>query len=347
MANSNPGPNRNQNLTPQQRKIAAQRAARRRKKRQRRIAILAAGALAVILIIVGLCIFAFRHFYLIPKQKAEQESISISLSIQKQAELSADREKIQNMQVSGDITQETLDELKTSALAGFSTAPDGALEWNDNEQSGQAKYFLDHLDQYNEGILAFYLNNPERYEFVKAYPDRASYQNPPAQLTGDLKEVPELYQWSLDWGYLPYGDSTMYYAGCAPTSLSMVLSYLRQDPTLTPAAIKDFSESSGYYVSGAGTSHELLDVVGPVYGVNVERISVDQETISQALKEGKKLIFNMVPGKFTQVGHFMVAADEADGKLEIHDPNNISRTKQLWSYEDVLPETAIVWAYSK
>lgn len=344
---SNPNSNPNQHLTPRQRQIQAQRAARRRKKRRQRIAILVLGTLAAVLVVVGLGIFAFRQLYLIPKQKAEQESISISMSIQKQEELKADQAKIQNMQVTGDITQETLDELRASALAGFSATADGGLEWNDNEQSGQAKYFLDHLDQYSEGILAFYLNNPERYEFVKAYPNRAEYQNPPAKLEGSLAEVPELYQWSLDWGYLPYGDSTMYYAGCAPTSLSMVLSYLNQDPTLTPAAIKDFSENNGYYVSGAGTSHELLDVAGPVYGVNVERIAVDQQTISQALKEGKKLIFNMVPGKFTQVGHFMVAVDEVDGKLEIHDPNNISRTRQLWSYEDVLPETAIVWAYSK
>ncbi|MBF0578451.1 C39 family peptidase [Erysipelotrichaceae bacterium RD49] len=346
MANSTQPPRRP--LTPAQRQARKRRLAQ---KRRRRLMLVFGGGLVVLLFVIALITFLLQQFYFIPKQKAEiarQESIAYEQSVQHQQQLQNEISTIQTMAPSGDIAQETLDALKASALQGYSTDSAGNISETNNTDALQAKYFLDHIGQYDNDILLFYLNNPERYEFVKAYPERAQYeQNAPAELSESLNEVPTLYQWSLDWGYLPYGDSTMYYAGCAPTSLSMVLSYLNQDPSLTPYALKTYAENNGFYVSGAGSAHELLNSAAYNYGVNVETIPVDQESISQALKEGKKLIFNMVPGKFTQVGHFMVAAGEENGQLVIHDPNNISRTKQLWSYEDVLPETAIVWAYWK
>ena len=334
-------------LTPAQK---AARKRRRQKIRRRRMMLVFGGGLVVVLLLIALITFCLQQFYFIPKQKAEiarQESIAYEQSVQHQQELQSEISQIQNQQPSGDIAQETLDALKSSALEGYSTDAQGNISETNSTTATQAKYFLDHISEYDNDILLFYLNNTERYDFVKAYPERNQYQNPPEKLSESLTDMPALYQWSLDWGYLPYGDSTMYYAGCAPTSLSMVFSYLLQDPTITPAVLKSYAENNGFYVSGAGSAHDLLSAAATEYGLNVETIPVDQESISQALNEGKKLIFNMVPGKFTQVGHFMVAAKEKDGKLVIHDPNNISRTEQLWDNDDVLPETAIVWSYWK
>lgn len=304
-------------------------------------------AVPLLLIAAGL---AFWNLVYIPHKKAEEkarsESISISESIQRQQTWTEDVNAIQAAQGVGDITWSVLDHLKTQALSGYSLdTATGELSRPEQNvtASDQAFYFLENLGNYDDAILTFYLSNPERFEFVKAYPQRESLQTPPETLTESLDSVPHLLQWDTRWGYLPYGDSTMYYAGCAPTSLSMALSYLKKDPSITPALIKQYADENGYYVSGAGSSHALLDEYPAVQGVDVERIDLSQRAISEALAQGKVLIFNMTPGTFTQVGHFMVVDKEENGQLSVVDPNSIWRTK-LWNYDEVLPTTAAIWA---
>lgn len=317
-----------------------------RKRRMRRLIVLFGGILVVLLLVTAVWQLVVKPIRA-HQERVRQESISISESIQRQSDYSEAMAMIQNAAPVNDIDESVLNALKTQALAGYTTAADGEISRVADKESAsdQAVYFLEHLSAYDHDILAFYLNNPERFEFVKAWPDRASLQTPPAQLTESLNEVPHLLQWDTRWGYEPYGDSTIYLAGCAPTSLSMVLSYLKKDASITPAVIKSYAEQNGYYVSGAGTAHSLLSDYPAIAGVNAEQLYVDQEMISQALKEGKVLIFNMVPGLFTQTGHFIVVTGEEDGQLKVLDPNSNSRSR-LWSYEQVLPETAAVWAYS-
>ena len=54
----------------------------------------------------------------------------------------------------------------------------------------------------------------------------------------------------------------------------------------------------------------------------------------------------MGPGYFTSEGHFIVIAGMKDGKLIIHDPNNISRSEKLWNYNDIKSQIKAAWAYS-
>lgn len=332
-----------------------QPAGRRKKKKSaryyRRKAIRILIVIAVPLLIIGALWAAWQFIYVPHKQAADRarsESISIEESTQRQQQYQETITAVQAAQPVGDISQQVLDALKAQALAGYSTdETTGEITRKEEAVAGsdQASYFIEHLGSYDDAILTFYLNNPERFEFVKAYPERDTLQTPPETLDESLESVPHLLQWDTRWGYLPYGDSTMYYAGCAPTSLSMAISYLKQDPSITPAAVKKYSEENGYYVSGVGSSHSLLDEYPAVEGIDVERIDVDQQAISQALQEGKVLIFNMTPGIFTQVGHFMVVAGEENGQLNVIDPNSNWRTK-LWNYDDVLSTTAGVWALS-
>ena len=341
---------------PQQRKPlspAQQRARAKRRKRirRRRLTIVIMAGILFLLALLGGGYFVVERLILEPRREQERlrlESISISESIQAEQELEDHYRYLKSIAPYGNFTLETLTALKDSALSAYTEADDGKITHDENNEfANQAEYFLMNLDDYDEDILEFYLANTERYEFVKSYPYRVSHQNPPEKLSESLETVPTLYQWSLDWGYLPYGNSTIYYAGCAPTCLSMVFSYLNQDPTLTPNAMKTYAEENGYYVNGVGTSHALLDDIAAQYNINVTRLDVKQEIIHQALAEGDLIVLNMIPGKFTAVGHFIVVAGEQDGKLVIHDPNNIARTNTLWSYEDVLPECAYAWAYWK
>ncbi len=282
------------------------------------------------------------------QERLRQESISVEQSIALQAQYQEVISRIQHTSAVNDISDAVLVHLKTLAVSSYlvdSSTGEISRDEANIQISDQALYFLDNLSQFDDAILLFYLANPERFEFVKAYPTRAELQVAPAQLSESLESVPALLQWDVRWGYEPYGDSTVYYAGCAPTSLSMVISYLTKNPTITPAVVKNYSDENGYYVSGAGTSNQLLTDYAQSQGVNVESLWVDQDSISQALQEGNVLIFNMMPGIFTQTGHFIVVTGEENGQLRVQDPNSISRSR-LWSYEEVLPETLAVWAYS-
>lgn len=209
-----------------------------------------------------------------------------------------------------------------------------------------ASLFLN-IGDYSEDILTFYLRDTDRYEFVKAYPERSNYQSGTPALSENLNEVPGLIQWDLRWGYYPYGDLDVAYAGCAPTALAMVISYLNQDPMVTPNVVARHSEDAGMYVLGVGTSNELLTEAADYYGIQSESVNIDEESVKAALADGKILILSMMPGKFTTTGHFIVAYKDENGQMKIHDPNSLKRSSQLWDYSEVLSESNAVWAYSK
>lgn len=260
-----------------------------------------------------------------------------------------------------DISQDTFDALKKGAMTD---ADYSVLETYDPNSRIEETYYeevkalpdpvaderfytlLTNINKYSEDILEYFLDNPGRYDLVAAWPERSSMQTFSGPLSEDLNSVPMLLQWDTRWGYVPYGDSDIAVAGCAPTCLSMVLSYLKQDPSITPPAVAAYSETSGYYINGIGTAHALLSDAADHYGVTVEGIPVSAENAKEALQEGKLLILNMVPGKFTRVGHFIVGVADENGKIRIQDPNSTERST-LWDYDDVISETAAIWAYSK
>lgn len=328
---------------------------RRRQRRNRRLGmIIAAGA-----VVIGAVFFGVRGWLDRRQQDQWRQEIKAELDTRQQARTVVSQAQLPD----SDIEVQAFEKLKANALKALDVDElvalqdenhriskeelDSALKAKGDQLDEEALYFMENLSQYPGEWLQYYCNDPDRFEFVKAYPQRDSLQNPPAALDVSLESVPHLLQWDKRWGYIPYGDSLISIAGCAPTCLSMVFSYLKQDPTLTPTAMKTWSEKNGYYVSGAGTAHSLLDEAPAAFGVQGERIAVDQASISQALKEGKVLVFNMVPGTFTRVGHFIVVSREDNGKLVVRDPNSIKRTSRTWNYDEVLPETAVVWAYSR
>ncbi len=331
--------------------IAQQKTTKKKKRKKRKAtSLILAVALGLLALggVGGAYYFWWRP-YSAKQERLRQESISVEQSVALQQQYQEVISRIQHATAVNDISDEVLVHLKTLAVSSYlvdSATGEITRDEAHIQEGDQALYFLDNLSQYDNAILLFYLANTERFDFVKAYPERADLQVAPEQLSESLESVPALLQWDVRWGYEPYGDSTVYYAGCAPTSLSMVMSYLLQNPTITPAVVKNYSDENGYYVSGAGTSNQLLTDYAEVQGVNVENLWADQESISQALQEGKVLILNMMPGIFTQTGHFIVVTGEENGQLRVLDPNSIRRSR-LWSYEEVLPETLAVWAYSR
>lgn len=204
---------------------------------------------------------------------------------------------------------------------------------------------LEHLDEYEPYLITFLMRDSSRVDFVLDWPNRAQYQTPPATIAASVETFPLIIQWEKVWGYLPYGDGEIYQNGCAPTALSMVFSYLKQDASLTPWTIASYAQANGYWIENEGTAWSFMEEAANHFGVQSTRIPPTQEALTQNLLAGKPVIASMGPGDFTTVGHFIVLVSMQDGKVLVHDPNSY-KNSTLWDMDTVLQQTSALWAFS-
>lgn len=195
-----------------------------------------------------------------------------------------------------------------------------------------------------EELLELLARNPETEEFVKNYPYLKN--QPPVwfleeEAQGDA--VPLLMQWDTRWGYKTYGDGMMGLTGCGPTCLSMVCLYLLRDPSLTPAAVANFSIAAGYCVPGSGSAWTLISEGGESLGLTVTELSPTESAVKRSLEEGHPVICVMGPGDFTTTGHFIVLTEYRDGFVKVNDPNSYANSERLWSFERIRTQIKNLW----
>jgi hypothetical protein len=315
-----------------------------------------------VLLVICLCISLGAWGIFSYMDKKEQESRFAKLESLLQVEQSK-ADLIENLQAEGR-DEELLETLKNAAMENSpleyytSVSQQERIEDEDEAKISayelttealQARFLLEHYDQIDDALLEFYVKDHDRYNFVQYSITNTDLEYPEgkdsATLTENLDSVPLLLQWDTRWGYDAYGDSTIWQAACAPTSLAMVFSYLLQDPTITPETMVRYSEEAGCWVSGVGTSHALMSLAAENYGVDVYQTYVDADSVKAELEEGRILVLNMAPGTFTSIGHFIVATGLQDGKLVINDPNSIERSSKLWDIDEVLSQTNAIWSY--
>ena len=200
--------------------------------------------------------------------------------------------------------------------------------------------------EYQSDVLKLLYNNTETLEFVLSKSD--------FRMLGIFVKIdkecgngviPMLQQWDPKWGWYNYGDSIIALNGCGPTSLAMVLSGLTGNDGINPMEISKYSDENGYHEK-AGTNWDLMTDVTEQYGVKGHRIDIKKETFENELNNGKPIICSVSKGYFTDEGHFIVIAGLKDGKLVIHDPNSISKSKKLWKFDDIKNQIKAAWSYS-
>ena len=108
----------------------------------------------------------------------------------------------------------------------------------------------------------------------------------------------------------------------------------------------NYAEEENLYVDGIGTDWNFLTQAADQYGIKVEKIAVSSASIQETLSDGKMIVSSMLPGDFTQTGHFIMLAGLEDGKVVVHDPNSPSRTQKLWDLDTIASQTQGLWAYS-
>lgn len=215
---------------------------------------------------------------------------------------------------------------------------------------------------YTKRVKDLLMNHFEARDFVFNYPlyyGTATSTDAVKASVKDIdfkKQIPELYQWDMRWGYKKYGSDAMGLTGCGPTALSMVAMYMLKSDKFTPDYIADFALENGYAVEGSGTSWNLMDEGAMqlgLYGFDVLPVEDDMAT---QLLAGRPLICIMGPGHFTNTGHFIVikgyeVGDTSEGiykngKFLINDPNCKENTQKKWSFDELQNEIGSVWAYT-
>lgn len=163
--------------------------------------------------------------------------------------------------------------------------------------------------------------------------------------------VPLMRQTDPIWKNYRYGDTTNLIAGCGPTSLAMVISYLNNE-YITPA--KMITEVGGvnskYMISGQGSLWSMMTEVPEKYGLKSKSIK-GQKELEDALNSNSPVIAIMRNGYFTDGGHYIVIRGiDKDGYLLVNDPadmNSKDNYKKSFLASKVISEAKNMWAISK
>ena len=207
------------------------------------------------------------------------------------------------------------------------------------ELSEKIDFFTRHIDSYSRGaILTLYLS-PEKLDYVLQDPVHSG-EDYTGEKSLDVKrgKIPLLVQYDTRWGNHSYGSGGMGNTGCGPTCLSMVAAGLTGEGSLTPDAVADFAANNGYYVDGSGTAWSLFTEGAAHFGLYGRELPLNEESFTEALKDGGAVILSVTEGDFTFGGHFIVLSGYTDGKFTVLDPSSSERSNKLWTARISFPK---------
>lgn len=208
---------------------------------------------------------------------------------------------------------------------------------------------LENIEEYPASLLELAERNPETEQFVLNYPNRTSTSQK-MDISGEVEKgkIPLFLQWDERWGYETYGDDFMAVTGCGPTCLAMVYCGLTGKTDWNPYQIALKAEEEGYYVSGAGSSWDMMTGLAEDLGLTVSEVIFDEAHIYEALEARNPIICIMGPGDFTTSGHFIVLTGvDREGNVLVHDPNSQNRSQKSWELKKIMNQIRNLWAYSE
>lgn len=201
---------------------------------------------------------------------------------------------------------------------------------------------------YPDKLLQNLAINSEMKQFVTDYPSKINIVfdgNFTVDVTKD--EVPLFLQYDERWGYADYGNSIIAISGCGPTCLSMAYTYIKQDGSMNPIKVADFSMEKGYIGENNDTSWALMNEGARSLGLTSEELALSEENMTAALSDGKVIICSMSPGDFTKNGHFILIRSYQNGLFYVNDPYSKARSQIGWNYERLSTQISNMWAIGK
>ena len=202
--------------------------------------------------------------------------------------------------------------------------------------------------EYPESLLKLLEKNPETKDFVLNYPkNKDKHVDIDVSKEVTQGKIPLFLQWDERWGYETYGDDFLALTGCGPTCLSMVRCGLSGDAAWNPYKTARMAENGGYYVSGSGSSWDLMTQGAAELGLTYQEVIFDEEHIKATLEAGTPIICVVGPGDFTDNGHFLVLTGvDEEGKIILNDPNSKIRSKEAWDINQLMSQIKNLWAYT-
>ena len=95
------------------------------------------------------------------------------------------------------------------------------------------------------------------------------------------------------------------------------------------------------------TSWLLMSDGANLIGLDSVEVPASAESVEGHLLAGEPVICSVHEGDFTTEGHFIVLAGlNADGAVEIRDPNSEDRTNMSWDLGCVISQCDNIWAFS-
>lgn len=204
----------------------------------------------------------------------------------------------------------------------------------------KAKWVYDNY--YNITNVEAYLtgNDTDTIEFVyNMNHGETEFISTPGESIKLNRKTPYYIQWDNRWAYLDLGDRNIGISGCGPTSVSMVLSRLKDDPNITPDII---AKDAKNYMTSEGIAWKFFSQEAQKYNYAVKDINLDENEMKEALKNGP-IIVSVKKGYFTLFGHIFVIDSYKDGKFLINDPNSVKNTMRPWTYDEISDQIVHMW----
>lgn len=136
-------------------------------------------------------------------------------------------------------------------------------------------------------------------------------------------KLPQYYQADARWGSKRYGISNMKISGCVPTSLSMVLSVLKEEVTPVQVADYIYNTSTEMNTMFVGTSSDGAAAAIEHWGCNY-RVINSKDDLKAALKNGNIVFGSVGHGIFVKgySTHAIILSGYQNGKTHAVDPDN-------------------------
>lgn len=183
-------------------------------------------------------------------------------------------------------------------------------------------------------------NDPDTVEFVyNMNHNITDFPKTPGESIELGRKTPYYLQWDNRWAYDELGQRNIGISGCGPTSTSMVLSRIKNDPTITPDKI---SKDAKNYMTNEGISWNFFKDEAEKYKLNTKEINLNEKEMIEALKKGP-IIVSVNRGYFTLFGHIFVIDSYKDGKFIVNDPNSIKNTMRPWTLDEISNQIAHMW----
>ena len=155
-------------------------------------------------------------------------------------------------------------------------------------------------------------------------------------------KLPQYYQADARWSSKRYGISNMKITGCVPTSLSMIISGLKEN--VTPVQVADYIYDTSMEMNTLFTGTSSLGAVAAIehWGCNY-RVVNSKDDLKAALQNGNIVYGAVGHGIFVKgySTHAIVLSGYQNGKTHAIDPDNPERTNKWYNVDDIWAQRSI------